>query len=265
VSGEKSPREKRRRLRDYRCSDGSWRPPRAEGLARVLAKAGYGARPRTEALVRAGRIAVDGQVELDPSRPVERAHELCLDGALLREAPRRYLLLHKPAGVECQERAHAGSWVGDYLPDDAVGLEPAGRLDARARGLLLFSNDLGWNDEISSDRSLERRYEIVVRGAVSSMVLDVVRAGVSLPGQGVFRPQRVELLVAEEDRSTLRLHVRGGHHRQVRAVFTVLRHDVLSIVRWGLGAVDLATTPPGAWRDLDPEEIRQLATPCRRS
>ncbi len=44
----------------YRAADGRWRPPRAEGLARVLAKAGYGARARAADMGRAGRVTVDG-------------------------------------------------------------------------------------------------------------------------------------------------------------------------------------------------------------
>lgn len=261
MSGDKKPGEKRR-LRDYRCGDGTWRPPRTEGLARVLSKAGYGARPRAELLVRSGRISVDGQVELDPARPVDRDHELRLDEQLLCEAPRRYLALHKPRGVDCQERKHAGRWIGDYLPRDAVGLEPAGRLDTRARGLLLVSNDLGWNAAISGDPNLERRYEVVVSGQVSRMTLDVVSAGMNLPGQGNFRPQQVDLIVADEERSILRLQVRGGHHRQLRTVFTMLRHEVQSIVRTGLGPVDLVSLAPGAWRQLEARVIRQLARPC---
>lgn len=254
-----------RRLRDYRCADGSWRPPRPEGLARVLAKAGYGARPRTEALVRAGRITIDGRLESDPAFAVDRTQELRLDGEILREAERRYLALHKPAGIDCQERRRAGRWIGDYLPEAIVGLEPVGRLDVRARGLMLVSNDLGWNVQISGDQNLERRYEVVVSGRLSSLALDVVRSGMSLSGQGTFRPHRVDILVADEERTRLEICLRKGHHRQMRSAFTMLRHPVLSTVRTGVGPVDLADLPSGATRDLEPAEIQRLARPCRKS
>ncbi len=264
MSGKDRP-DKNRPQREYHCADGSWRPSRPEGLARVIAKAGYGARPRVEAVVRAGRVTVDGVVELDPGRAVDRPHEVRLDGVVLREAPRRYLLLHKPAGVDCQERRHAGRWIGDYLPEDATGLEPVGRLDLRSRGLLLVSNDLAWNDAVSRDHKLERRYEVAVSGTVSSPVLDVLRAGMSVAGQGPFRPMQVEVLVAADDRTRIGLLVRGGHQRLVRTVFTNLRHEVLSIVRTGLGPVTLADLPSGGSRDLKQAEIQRLATPCRKS
>ncbi len=243
----------------YRRPDGSWRPPRPEGLARVLAKAGYGARPRTESLVRGGRVTVDGHPVRNPGQAVGPDSDIRLDGTRLCEVPRIYLALHKPAGVDCQDRRPTGRWIGDLLPPGAVGLEPAGRLDVRARGLLVVSNDLWWNSRIAEGPDLERRYRIVVRGQVNAMALDLLRSGVNLPSQGTVRPLRVQVVREETRRTTLEVAMLSGHHRQIRAVFTTLRHEVLSMVRSGLGPLDLGPLAPGASRDLTVEEIRQLA------
>ncbi len=243
----------------YRRSDGTWRPPRAEGLARILAKAGYGARPRAAQLVQAGRVAVAGKVVRDPARAVEPDLAITLDGEPLREAPRLYLALHKPRGVDCQERPHAGRWIGDLLPPEAVGLEPAGRLDPRARGLMLVSNDLWWNARVAEATDLERRYQIVVRGSIDRMALDLVRTGVSLPSQGTVRPLWVQVRQETGRQTTVEVAVRGGHHRQIRTVFTTLRYEVLSMVRSGFGPLDLEALAPGASRPLTPVEVQQLA------
>lgn len=245
--------------RNYHGPGGSWRPSRAEGLARVLAKAGYGARPRTEALVRDGRVTVNGEVELDPGRAVDRACEIRLDGEILREVRRRYLALHKPTGVDCQPLQRLGRWIGDYLPDDVPGLEPVGRLDTRCRGLLLVSNDLDWNNRVAQDAGLNRRYEIVVSGRVSDLELEVIRAGMNLPGQGHFKPLQVRLQAADNRRTVVDLILRGGHLRQVRAVFTMLQHEVTTVVCTAIGPVDLDGLTAGAVRRLSPDEMRGLA------
>jgi len=247
------------RLREYRCADGSWRPPRAEGLARVLAKAGYGARTRTEDLVRAGRVAVDGRVASDPATAVEPGQEIRLDGNLLCEAPRRYVAMSKPSGADCQARRGVGRSVHDYLPADAVGLEPAGRLDARARGLLLLSNDQWWNTRVAQDPTLERTYEVLVSGTVSTVELDVIRAGMILPSLGSFKPVRADVLAEEDQRTRLVMVLRGGQQRQIRPVLITLRHEVLWLVRTGIGAVTLKGLHPGQWRELTDAEVRQLA------
>ncbi len=243
---------------DYRCADGAWRPPRPEGLARVLAKAGYGARPRTEALIRSGRLTVDGKVERNPGRSVDREREVRLDGEILCEVTRRYLAVHKPAGVDCQYQTGAAVWLGELLPPDAIGLEPAGRLDARARGLLLVSNDLQWNTSVSRSSGLERGYEVRVSGLVTGMALDVIRAGMNLPGQGPFKPVKVDVLAESTHGTLIGVTVRGEHHRQVRAVFKLLRQDVLSVVRTGIGSVGLVGLATGQTRDLTPAEVYRL-------
>ncbi|MEZ4388235.1 MAG: S4 domain-containing protein [Candidatus Krumholzibacteriia bacterium] len=243
----------------YRAADGRWRPPRPEGLARVLAKAGYGARPRAEALVRSGRVEVDGRAVTDPGVSVTLSSDIRLDGAPLREAPRRYLAVHKPAGVESQLGCGGLRALERLLPPDAVGLEPAGRLDARSAGLLLVSNDLRWNQHVCESENLERRYEVLVRGHMRSGVLDVVQAGISLPSQGAFRPDRVELLGREGEDVRLLVVLRGDHARKVRVAFASLRFDVVSLSRVGIGPVSLATVVRGRARDLTAEERHLLA------
>ena len=247
----------RNRPRDYRCRDGAWRPPRPEGLARVLAKAGYGSRPRAEEMVGLGRVAVDGVVVTDPGHAVDRGSDIRLDGEVLREAARRYLVMHKPAGVAC---APTGShrWIGHFLPRDAVGLEPVGRLDNRNRGLLLVTNDQWWRTAVAQSESLPRRYRVTVAGAVPPLALDLMRAGVAVPGQGRFRPTELQLVATDSQRTVVDVTLPGSHHRAVAAAFQMLRHEVMAVVRTGLGPVRLGDLAAGEWRDLTPDEVQQL-------
>lgn len=249
----------------YRAHDGRWRPPRPEGLARVLAKAGYGARPRTEAICRDGRVTVDGITVTDPGACITRDSVIVLDGAPLVEAPRRYLALHKPPGHECL--ISGGRSLERLLPDDAIGLEPAGRLDVRATGLLLLSNDLSWNQHISGSPDLERRYEVVVSGHVSEIQLDVMLAGIVLSGRGTFRPERVELIGESVSESRVLVALRGDHARKVRAAFTSLLLEVTRLTRVGIGAVSLGDLRGGHHRDLTAREQQALmpASPGGRS
>lgn len=245
----------------YRAADGRWRPPRPEGLARLLARAGYGARPRTEAMVRQGRLRVDGQVVTDPGLKITSESDVWLDQVPLCEAPRRYLALNKPPG--CDSQIDSSGWRGlaHLLPSGAVGLEPAGRLDTRTGGLLLISNDQDWNGHVRESTSLERCYEVLVSGQLNAMVLDVIEAGISLPNRGVFRPHRAELLAQDGDRARVLIALRGDHVRKVRAAFGSLLYEVLQLTRVSVGPVGLGALPRGRHRDLTDDEYRQLAPP----
>ncbi len=76
-----------------------WHPEKLEGLARTLARAGYGSRNRTAEIVRSGRVRLDSKVVVDPSAPVEPQQTIELDGKPLIEAMRRYFAFHKPLRV----------------------------------------------------------------------------------------------------------------------------------------------------------------------
>lgn len=248
----------------YRAADGRWRPPRPEGVARVLAKAGYGARPRTEALVRSGRVTIAGVVIDDPGHPITRGDEVELDGQPLVEAPRRFLMLNKPAGYDCQLGRSDLRSITRLLPPEMVGLELAGRLDARASGLVLVSNHLAWNTHVAETDALERRYEVSVQGDVTPILLDVLRAGIALPGAGHFKPDAIDVIAETGATRRLLVVLRGVHARKIRAAFASVRCEVVGMVRIGYGPLTLGDLERGRWCALTPNQYEPLAPPEER-
>lgn len=245
---------------NYRGRDGVWLPPKREGLARVLAKAGYGARPRAEALIMAGRLTVDGRVVRDPAQPVTSRSEIRLDGQILCEAVRHYLALNKPAGVDCQP---AGSGhlrhVGRYLGGEMIGLESAGRLAISLRGLVLLSNDLWWNTRVCQNAGLVRSYEVFLKGRVNGSELAVIQAGMAQPTRGHFKAETVSVADQREQGTLIALTVKGGHDRQIRSAFTALHREVLWVARTAMGPVTLQGLAGGQHRALTAAEIDALA------
>lgn len=245
---------------NYRGRDGVWLPPKREGLARVLAKAGYGARPRAEALVQAGRLTVDGRVVRDPAQPVTARSEIRLDGQILCEAVRHYLAMNKPAGVDCQPGGSVHlRHVGRYLGGEMVGLESAGRLAVSLRGLILLSNDLWWNTRVCQNAGLARSYEVFLKGRVSGGELAVINAGMVLPSRGHFRAESIVVVDQREQGTLIDLTVKGGHDRQIRNAFTTLHREVLWMARTALGPVTLQGLAGGQFRALTAAEIDALA------
>jgi 23S rRNA pseudouridine2605 synthase len=243
----------------YRSSGGVWRPPRREGLARVLAKAGYGARPRALALVQAGRITVDGHVVRDGGHAVSPQSDIRLDGEILREAVRQYIVMNKPSGIACQQNTNYEHSVINYLPGDMVGLEPAGRLATRARGLVVMSNDLWWNTRVTQNRRLQRGYEVLVSARIGESEFGVLSAGMSLPGHGFFKADAVCLISEQEQGFLVSLKTTGGHDRHIRSAFKALRHEVVRLTRVSLGSVILDGLISGRFRTLSDQEVLSLA------
>ena len=104
-----------------------------ERLQKILSHAGIASRRAAEALIRDGRVTVDGvPVTMLGSKYDPSFHEIAVDGTPVQGSEEKlYILLHKPRG--CLSTAHddrGRRTVLDLLPHFPVRLYPVGRLDA---------------------------------------------------------------------------------------------------------------------------------------
>ncbi len=250
---------------DYLGVDGAWRPSRPEGLARVVAKAGYGSRAHAEAMVRAGRFTVDGLPVADPGLAVDATSRIALDGRPLVEAPRRYFAYHQPALVgdhavdrERTAGACAASALPSHLAERGPGLEPVGRLDPRSSGLVLVSNDHWWNAAIVNRHRLEREFVVRVQGEIRDAEVSIMLGGMHLQGMGYVRPHEVRVLTRDAEATRLRLTLRGAKIRLVRGLVQALRHELLELAVVRIGVVRLGDLGRGDARPLTRAEIQGL-------
>lgn len=236
-----------------------WRPERAMGLARALNKAGWGTRRQTEAMVASGSISVDGVVVKDPRHTVTPDSEILLDGQELFLARKSYYAFHKPVRVVSSPQEGGGRrLVSEYFPDWISGLQAVGRLDGRTTGLMLVSNDPAWNNRIASQLKLEQEFRVQVEGELGELEVDVLSAGIHVPGLGVFRPLAVRVIEKLAGRTVLHITVREGKVRQIRRMFSTLRHKVTLLRRIRVGEIRLGDLPVGGVRPLTPKELQYL-------
>lgn len=236
-----------------------WRPERAMGLARALNKAGWGTRRQTEEMVSSGSISVDGQVVKDPRHTVTPESEILLDGQELFLARKSYFAFHKPVRVVNSAQDVGGRRLAsEYFPEWITGLQAAGRLDGRTTGLMLVSNDPAWNNRIASRLKLEQEFRVQVDGELGELEVDVLSAGIHLPGLGVFRPLEVKVIETLNGRTVLHITVLEGKVRQIRRMFSTLRHKVVLLRRVRIGEIRLGDLPVGSVRPLTPKELQFL-------
>src|SRR5262249_47002197 len=111
----------------------------AERLQKILAQAGVSSRRAAEALIRAGRVSVNGAIVTELGTKADAAKdEVCLDGERLRPPRARVLAFHKPSGVVTTLSDPEGRpTIRSCLPSNFDRVFPIGRLDFHSSGLLL--------------------------------------------------------------------------------------------------------------------------------
>ncbi len=230
-------------------------------LQKILAEAGLASRRKAEAMIRAGRVQVNGAPATLGAKADPESDEILLDGApVLREA-QIYYLLNKPRGVLTTTVDTRGrKTVVDLLPEGLARVFPVGRLDLDTEGLLLLTND-GEMAHALLHPSLgnEREYRVTVRGAMGKVALAKLAEGIELE-DGPTAPARVEKVRIDRTAQTTRLNMTlvEGRKRQIRRTLDALGHPVLELLRVRMGPLELGRLAPGGVRRLRLPEVEVL-------
>lgn len=232
---------------------------RFHALARWLSKQGAASRSEARMMVKAGRVSVNDRVVRDPEFPCHPARQkILVDGEPLRALRKIYLVLHKPAGCITTARDPEGRPTAyDLLPAGTPRVQAAGRLDAESSGLLVFTNDTEFAALITEGGGrVEKEYLAVVQGALSPVEASRFEEGIPLDGR-TTRPARCEILERKEGTTLVRVILREGRNRQVRRMFDLLDHPVLSLHRERVGTIRLAGLEAGRTRPMTRAEREQ--------
>lgn len=227
-----------------------------ERLDKRLSAAGY-SRKEANALIRAGRVSVDGVVFTAPEVKVEGG-SITVDGELLQEGF-VYLMLHKPAGVVCATEDVREKTVLDLLPEAFRHRKvfPVGRLDKDVTGLVLLTNDGGLGHRLTSPRHhVDKVYEVTVAGTFIRDDQAALSAGLKLGDALQCLPAELELTNRE---NVARLTLREGKFHQVKRMMACLGKPVTALKRLSMGGLALdEALAPGEWRTLTAEEMEKL-------
>jgi len=237
-----------------------------ERLQKVLAAHGVASRRAAEAIIRAGRVRVNGVVVREMGvRVNEERDAILLDDRQLRKQRLRYVLLHKPSGYITTVNDERGRWKVLDLVQTPERIFPVGRLDRDTEGLLLLTNDGEVANRVMHPRyGLEKEYHALVTPLPTTEAMSALSRGILLTNE-LGRPERtgpakVGLLPFKGGEQWLRITIHEGRKRQVRRMLEAVGCDVQRLVRVRLGPLSLRGIPKGAWRELTAGERRELFT-----
>ncbi len=231
-----------------------------ERLDKFLCDSGVGTRSQVKAILKSGRVTVEGRAERDGSRKIDPAAvRVCLDGEILGGKRRVVLLLNKPAGFVTATEDKQEKTVMELLPPEYLGMDvkPVGRLDKATEGLLLFTNDGNLLHRlISPKKNVPKVYYARHEGQATEEDAAAFARGLTLRDGTVCRGAELRPVGPGESYIT----VCEGKYHQVRRMMASRGMTVLYLERQQEGTLALGNLPRGAVRELTAEEILQLET-----
>jgi 23S rRNA pseudouridine2605 synthase len=239
-----------------------------ERVQKIIAHAGVSSRREAEAMIREGRVTLNGRVvtELGTRADPDRDH-IKVDGKLITKAePHRYILLYKPREVMTTvEDPQGRRTVIDLVRGIRERIYPVGRLDFHSEGLVLLTNDGELAFKVSHPtHGSVKTYSVKVRGVPDERMIDKLRRGITLDGKRTL-PCDIERMRTtgkrdDEGNSWFEVKLREGRTQQIRKMFQAIGHPVSKLRRVAIGPISDPKLTPGVWRELTKQEVKMLET-----
>lgn len=237
-------------------------------IQKIIAQSGFCSRRKAEELISSGRVKVNGR----PCKLGDKSDfksTITIDGERLAVSAKRelyYIMLNKPRGYVTTmsdelDRKNVSELVSD-LPERVY---PVGRLDKNSEGLLLFTNDGKFaNDIMHPSKHVTKTYRVTVRPPVTDEQLVKMSEGVLIDGKKTL-PCVINVLTNESTRVVLQMVIKEGRNRQIRKMCEAVGLEVARLKRNAIGPVKLGMLKPGEYRELTSEELRALRTAMSKS
>lgn len=190
----------------------------------------------------------------------------------------QYFLFHKPFQVLSQFSAEGDKkTLADFFSSVPKDIYPVGRLDYDSEGLLILTNDKQLTHRLLEPKHGHRRtYWVQLEGIPTEDALEQMRNGVSISVNGKMHltaPAQVCLFdeaPAVPDRnppirfrkniptSWIALTLTEGKNRQVRKMTAAAGYPTLRLIRYSIGAQNIAGLDAGDYRELDRNGVEEL-------
>ena len=229
-------------------------------LEQLLFSQGFGTRKMCRLLITDGQLAIGGEVCTDPAQatpPLDgETFRFSVEGKTWEYHAKAYLMLNKPSGYECSQKAKSHSSVYTLLPSPlrTRDVQSVGRLDQDTTGLLLFSDDGQFIHRMASPKHhVPKIYEVTTSENVTDKQVAQLLAGVVLEDS----PTPVLALACKRLTPThLKLTLAQGKYHQVKRMLAAVGNHVAALHRSQVGQLTLPTALTiGEWRFLTPVEL----------
>ena len=151
-------------------------------LQKFMAEQGVASRRKSEELIKAGKVKVNGHVAEIGQKINPRKDLVTVGKQKITRVKKRtmvYIMLHKPRGyVTTVSDEHGRKTVMDLVSDIDERIYPVGRLDKDSEGLLILTNDGSFTNAMTHpSHNYAKVYRVTVRPSVSDEALYNMKNG----------------------------------------------------------------------------------------
>ena len=231
-----------------------------ERLQKYLSSCGIASRRKSEELILAGKVKVNGKVVTELGIKVSEKDEVEVENMEVYRKEKEYYLLYKPEKTICSVSDEKGrTTVVDLIETDEK-IFPVGRLDYDTTGLILLTNDGELTNKLTHPKGfVEKTYIAKVSGIVTGKEIHELEEGIELEGVKTKKARaKLKKIDKKNNKTYVELTITEGRNHQVKNMFAALGHKVLKLKRISYAFFDLKGMKIGEYRRLTSKEVKQL-------
>ena len=228
-------------------------------LQKYISDCGLMSRRSAESEIESGRFTINGVAaklgdRVTPSRDIVK-----YKGTVVKKQTKKYyIMLNNPAGYVTTLSDEFGRDTVCSLVNLPVRVYPVGRLDKNSEGLIILTTDGEFANILCHPKyNKKKRYLVITDGYAENGKIDKLKEMKKLDGEEI-RPVAVKVVERSDNASKLMFTLTEGKNRQIRRMCEAAGLSVMQLKRFAIGNVQLGELKPGSWRNLTPEEIKEL-------
>lgn len=204
-----------------------------------------------------GSVSINGNIVTD-TKALTSSNDVVMVGKhRITSVTKRYYMFHKPVGIistykDPKSRKDLESFVNKFKLDPSI--RPIGRLDKDSSGLLLFSNDGDFINQVLHPRfSIKKTYEIRLDKPLTKEDRSKISHGFFLD-DGPVKINFEDIYTS----SHFTVSISMGRNRILRRAFEYFGYTVTYLHRISIGHLMLGSLSSGTFIQIKKEDIKKL-------
>ncbi len=219
-------------------------------LQKYLANCGVASRRKSEELIKAGKIKVNGTVVTELGTKVIDGDIVEYNGKTLKTESKVVYKMYKPVRVLSSVSDDRGrACVTDYYRGSKK-LYPVGRLDYMSEGLILLTNDGELANRLMHPRyNKSKKYLVYLSRNLRLSEIKELESGVIIDG---YKTREIKITKKSDKQYVFTL--KEGRNRQIRKMLDIYSIKVKRLIRVSECGIKLGNLKVGEVRALTKEE-----------
>lgn len=230
-------------------------------LHKYLADAGICSRRKAEVYIKQGFVMVNHVLVTELGTKINPEEDIVSfqEKEIHQKGSKIYLMMNKPKGcVTTVSDPEGRPTVMDYIKTIHTRVFPIGRLDFNTEGLLLFTNDGEFANQLIHPRyMIEKKYLVITDRLPEILEIRRLERGVQLEDKKLAKC-RIVVLDKKLYPNTMEVSIHEGWNKQIRRMFETIGYEVTYLKRVQIGGLYLGNIKPGDFRFLQKSDLELI-------